>query len=379
MDRIYFDNAATTPLSPEVIAEMDYWMREGFGNPSSIHAEGRKARAAIEDARKRIAQYLNASIGEVFFTSCGTESSNMALKCAVRDLGVKHIISSPIEHHCVLHTLDHLEQYNDVKVQFAAIDRSGRVQLDHLRQLLENSSEGTLVTLMHANNEIGTLLPLEEVAALCSQYGVLFHSDTVQTIAHFPIDVQKTKISFLAGSAHKFHGPKGIGFIYINSDNPIDPFVDGGGQERNMRAGTENIYGIRGMAKALELAVKEMDERIAYISDLRQYMKGKLTDLIPGISFLGDQEHFLYTVLSVNFPAHPKNELLLLNLDMEGISASGGSACTSGAETSSHVLNRIQVAEDTKTIRFSFSHYNNRSEVDQVVHKVVKILDLVTV
>lgn len=377
MNRIYLDNAATTPLDPEVIKEMTLWMKEYYGNPSSIHAEGRKVRAGIEESRKQVANYLNASIGEIFFTSCGTESNNMALKCSVRDLGVNRIISSPIEHHCILHTLDHLKKNYQVEIEMLHVDSQGRVDLDQLEDLLKNNTHKTMVSLMHANNELGTLLPLDKVSAMCIEYQAYFHSDTVQTVAHFPFDVQAVPISFMAGSAHKFHGPKGVGFIYINNDNHIDPFIDGGGQERNMRAGTENVYGIRGMSKALSMAADEMKERTAYIMELRNYLKEQLIATIPGIHFLGDQEYYLYTVLSCNFPAHPKNELLLLNLDMEGISASGGSACTSGAESSSHVLSEVNSDPTTKTVRFSFSHFNTIQDLDELMQKLIKILDLV--
>ncbi len=377
MDRIYLDNAATTPLDPEVIKEMTLWMKEYYGNPSSIHAEGRKVRAGIEEARKQVANYLNASIGEIFFTSCGTESNNMALKCSVRDLGVDRIISSPIEHHCILHTLDHLKKNSQVEIEMLNVNAQGQVDLTQLEELLKNSGHKTMVSLMHANNELGTLLPFEKVSAMCLEHNAYFHSDTVQTVAHFPFDVQATPISFMSGSAHKFHGPKGVGFIYINSDNNIDPFIDGGGQERNMRAGTENVYGIRGLSKALTMAVDEMKERTAFIKGLRNYLKKQLITTIPGIKFLGDQENYLYTVLSCNFPKHPKNELLLLNLDLEGISASGGSACTSGAESASHVLYEVQADPTTKTIRFSFSHFNTTQHLDTLMEKLIKILDLV--
>ena len=253
--RIYFDNAATTPIAPEVVAIMTEVMTETYGNPSSVHREGRTARSLIEKARKTIANCINASIGEIFFTSGGTESSNMALKCAVRDLGVKRFISSKMEHHCVLHTLEILEQTQGIAIDFVNIDAKGIVDYAHLEDLLKQSEEKTLVSLMHANNELGSLLDLQRVSDLCQEYGAYLHSDTVQTMGHIPIDVEKTKINFLTGGAHKFHGPKGVGFIYINGETSIKPYLDGGSQERNMRGGTENIYGIIGMAKALELSL----------------------------------------------------------------------------------------------------------------------------
>ncbi len=370
------DNAATTPLCEEAIEAMLPLMRNHFGNPSSIHAEGRTVRAAIEDARKRVARCFNASIGEIFFTSGGTESNNMALKCAVRDLGVKRIISSPTEHHCVTHTLDVLE-HEAVAVQFVQVDERGRIEYDDLERLLQMPfSEGkTLVSLMHANNEIGTVQDMERISMLCQKYGAFYHSDTVQTIGHLPIDVSKTKIHFLSGGAHKFHGPKGVGFIYINHDVQIHPFIDGGAQERNMRGGTENVYGIAGMARALELAVENMEERRQHIEELRSYFMELLLENFEDVQFNGDYDgEYLYTVISVSFPPSAKSDLLLLLLDMAGVSASGGSACSSGAETGSHVLSAIGADPKRKSVRFSFSHYNTREEIDFVVGKLKELM-----
>lgn len=372
MNRVYFDNAATTPISEEVVNAMLPVLRGQFGNPSSIHAEGRSVRAVIESARKIVAQAIGASTAEIFFTSGGTESNNMAIKCAVRDLGVQRIISSPTEHHCGLHAIETVEKTNGVEVIWLPVDERGRLDYQALEAALANSDgKKTLVSLMHANNEIGTMLDLERVSALCQQYGALFHTDSVQTAGHFPIHVQQTPIHFLSGAAHKFHGPKGVGFIYINGDAPIKPFIDGGAQERNMRGGTENVYGIVGLAKALEFATLHMEERTAQILDVRNYMKSRLLEEFEDIQFNGDHDgDCLYTVLSVSFPASPKNELLLLNLDISGVSCSGGSACSSGAEKGSHVLEAIGADPDRKSIRFSFSHYNTREEVDFVVAKL---------
>ena len=372
--RVYLDNAASTPLGEEVIEAMLSAMKGLYGNPSSIHAEGRQGRAAIETARKTVARRLGASIGEIFFTSGGTEASNTALKCAVRDLGVKRIISSPTEHHCVLHTLEYLEKQDGVHVVWLHVDEEGRVDYFQLENLLREGNVPTLVSLMHANNEIGTLLDLERVSALCKEHGALFHSDTVQTVAHFPIDLAKTYVSFLSGSAHKFHGPKGVGFLYMNSENIVRPFLHGGAQERNMRAGTENTHGIVGMARALDLAYEELDARRTYIESLRHYLKEQLRSNFEGLQFHGDQDHYLYTVLNVSFPPSPKAELLLLNLDINGISASGGSACASGVDVGSHVLTAIGADPDRKAIRFSFSHYNTLEELDFVVEQVRKSL-----
>lgn len=349
-------------------------MRQNNGNPSSIHADGRKARAAVEQARKQVAKLLNASIGEIFFTSGGTESNNMALKCAVRDLGVQRIISSPIEHHCILHTLEALEVNNLVQVDYVHLDEKGRVEVAHLEALLQNSNQKTLVSLMHANNEIGTMIDLDVISQLCQQYGALFHSDTVQTMGYYPIDVSKTKINFLAGAAHKFHGPKGVGFIYINGNNIIKPFIDGGAQERNMRGGTENIYGIIGLAKALELAYNNLEERRLHIQSVRDYLKDQLETHFEDLQFNGDVENGHYKLLSVSFPPSPKNEMLLFNLDIAGISVSGGSACSSGADQGSHVIAALHKDSDRTTIRFSLSHLNTQEEVDVVIEKLKAML-----
>ncbi len=371
--RIFFDNAATTPLSAEVIQVMLKAMQENNGNPSSIHAEGRKARAAVEQARKQVAKCLNASIGEIFFTSGGTESNNMALKCAVRDLGVQRIISSPIEHHCVLHSLETL-QGSTTEVAFLNLESSGKPDMAHLEALLQQSDKKTLVSLMHSNNEIGVMIDLDQTAALCQQYGAYFHSDTVQTMGYFPIDVSRTKISFLAGSAHKFYGPKGIGFIYINNDNIVKPFIDGGAQERNMRGGTENIYGIIGLAKALELAYENLPAWRAHTTQIRDYLKQQLEANFEGIRINGNPAHGHYKVLSVAFPPSPKSDMLLFNLDIAGISVSGGSACSSGSNVASHVIAALNQDSDFTTIRFSFSHLNTKAEVDYAIEKMKAII-----
>lgn len=374
-DRIYFDNAATTPLHPEVIEVMTCMMREQFGNPSSIHEEGRIVRAAIEDARKRIARYLNASIGEIFFTSGGTESSNMALKCSVRDLGVERVVSSPTEHHCVSHPLHELGKAG-LEVELLHVDSLGRIDLDELRSLLEkDTGKKTMLSLMHANNEIGTMIDLDAVAGICAEADVLFHSDTVQTVGHFPIDVSKTRISFLTGGAHKFHGPKGVGFIYINSDNMVRPYLDGGSQERNMRGGTENVYGIAGMAKALDLACESLDEDMVHIRALRSSFLGELRSNFEDIRINGDLHgKSLYTVLSVSFPRTARSDMLLMAMDINGISVSGGSACSSGAEQQSHVLQAIGADPERKTIRFSFSKFNTMDEVHRAIAVMKEIL-----
>ncbi len=375
--KIYFDNAATTPLDERVLTAMLPYLRGNFGNPSSIHALGRQSRAAIEKARKTVAHFLNASIGEIFFTSGGTESNNMALCGAVRDLGVQHIISSPLEHHCILHTLERIQQDHHTQIHFVELQANGQVDLTHLEQLLQSIEGKKLVSLMHSNNEVGNLLPLEQVAQLCHNHHSLFHSDTVQTFGYYPINVQATPISFLSGSAHKFHGPKGIGFIYINSDNHIHPFLQGGSQERNMRAGTENLYGIVGLGKAVEIAAQEMEADIKYLSELKQYFVSQLETHFPAVTFNGDclgRAHC--KVLNVAFPKSKKSDLLLLNLDIAGICASGGSACSSGVDVGSHVIGSLPTSDpEAAHVRFSFSKFNTKEEVDVVMEMLIKILE----
>ncbi len=370
--RIYFDNAATTPIDPEVIEAMQVALRDHYGNPSSIHAEGRAVRALIEEARKSVARHIGASTAEIFFTSGGTESNNMAIKGAVHDLGVRRIISSSLEHHCGLHAIESVARSAGVQVVMLPVDGMGRVDLDTLDQLLAESPETrTLVSLMHANNEIGTMVDLARLSAICLAHGALLHSDTVQTVGHFPINVRETPLHFLSGAAHKFHGPKGVGFIYINHAVALKPFIDGGAQERNMRGGTENVYGIVGLAKALDLACAHMDERKQQISTVREHLLQRLQQEFSDVAFNGDVHgSSLYTVLSVSFPPSPKNELLLLSLDIAGVSCSGGSACSSGAEHGSHVLEAIAADPARKTIRFSFSHLNTVEEADAVVEKL---------
>jgi cysteine desulfurase len=376
VQRVYLDNAATTPISDEVIDVMLTAMRGNYGNPSSIHAEGRNARALIEAARRTVAQSIGASPSEIFFTSGGTESNNMALKRSVLDLGVRRIVSSRIEHHCGLHSMEALEREQGVEVVWLKLDELGRIDYQELEEVLSGDPQvKTLVSLMHANNEIGTMIDLERVSAICRQSNALFHSDTVQTIGHFPIDVQQTPVHFLSGSAHKIHGPKGAGFIYINPESPLKPYIDGGTQERNMRAGTENVYGIIGLATALELATHHLEARKSHIEGLKRHLQQRLKETIPDLKFNGDVDgNSLYTVLSVLFPPSPKNELLLLSLDIAGVSASGGSACTSGSEKGSHVLEAIGTDPGGKAVRFSFSHYNTMEEVDFTVDKIRKIL-----
>ena len=368
MDRIYFDNAATTSLDPLVLEAMMPYLTDKFGNPSSIYSYGRETRMAIEQARKTVAKILNAHPAEIFFTSGGTESSNTAIVAAVRDLGCKHIISSAVEHHAVLHSVENLAKLGLAKTSYVNILPDGHIDLEHLEALLSESSEKTLVTLMHANNELGNILDMDAVGNLCKKYGAVFHSDTVQTVGHFPFDLRNTPVHFVTGAAHKFHGPKGVGLLYINENVKIKPLVHGGGQERNMRAGTENLYGIVGFAKALELATANYEQDAAHIRSLKFYMHDQLKKNMPGVSFNGDVfGRSLYTVLSVSFPKSEKSEMLLFNLDINNICASGGSACTSGADQGSHVIRAINNNPNQVTVRFSFSKHNTKAEVDKVV------------
>jgi cysteine desulfurase len=375
MERIYFDNAATTALDPEVLEAMLPYMTTHFGNPSSIYSYGRETRLAIETSRKTVARLLNAHPGEIFFTSGGTESNNTAILSSIRDLGCRHIISSPIEHHAVLHTIEHYACGENVTSSFVKLLPDGHVDLADLEEQLKDQKERCLVSLMHANNEIGNLLDIDAVGNLCKQYNAIFHSDCVQTVGHYPLDLRKTPVHFISGAGHKFHGPKGVGILYVNDNIRVKPFIFGGGQERNMRAGTENLYGIVGFAKALELAYARVDEEHSYILSLKNYMREKLVATIPNVGFNGDSEgRCLYTVLSVAFPKTEKSEMILFNLDINQICVSGGSACSSGADQGSHVIRAINNDPNKVTVRFSFSRHNTREEVDAVVSKLTELI-----
>ncbi len=368
--KVYLDNAATTPLAPEVMQEMFAVMQDKFGNPSSIHSYGREVRAMIEQSRKTIAGLFNVTPGEIIFTSGATEANNMVLRCSVRDLGVKHIISSPIEHHAVEHTLHEMENEGQVNVHWLNVDRHGCIDLNELEKLLA-ANENVLVSLMHANNEIGTLHPINEIGNLCRKHNAIFHSDTVQTVAHYKLNLKEIPVDFITCSAHKFHGPKGIGFLYTNNRLHLKPMITGGSQERNMRGGTENVYGIAGMTKALQLAYQQLEKEQGQISALRSYMINRLKKDFPDVEFNTDiHNESLYTVLNVSFPACDFAEMFLFNLDIQGIAASGGSACSSGSSTGSHVLNAIGADASRPAVRFSFSRYNTIEEVDYVMEKL---------
>ncbi|MEJ7558367.1 MAG: cysteine desulfurase family protein [Pedobacter sp.] len=377
MNRIYLDNAATTPLDPIVIAEMVNVMNTYYGNPSSIHAQGREVRTLIENARKSVSATLNATPAEIFFTSGGTEADNTAIRCGIAAFNIKHAITSKIEHHAVEQTLKMLLKDGTIdKLSFVNVDAKGNIDYEHLEELLQNN-ERSFVSLMQANNELGTLTDIDRIGDICEQYNAIYHCDTVQTMGHYKHDVRKLKAHFIVCAAHKLHGPKGVGFLYVNHTVKISPMIFGGAQERNMRGGTENVYGIVGLAKALEIAYREMDSHQAHIQGLKDYMKEKLTREISDLFFNGetDADKSLYTVLNVSFPAMDMSDMLLFNLDINGISASGGSACSSGSNIGSHVLTGIGADPNRPSVRFSFSKYNTREEIDFVVEKVKEIVE----
>lgn len=374
--KVYLDNAATTPLDPEVFEAMKPFMMEDFGNPSSTHSHGRKVRAAIESSRKKIAELLHCTPGEIIFTSGGTEADNTLIVSGIHTYGIKHAISTPIEHHAVTHTLEVLEKKGVVELHHVNLDEKGHVDLTHLEQLLKQYPNA-LVSLMHANNEIGNLLDIQRVGELAKEHKAFFHSDTVQTMGHYPHDMKNLHVCGMTAGAHKFHGPKGAGFMYIRKDRKIGQFIHGGAQERNMRGGTENTYGIIGLAKALEISYRDMAEHEHHIRGLKARMIQKLTETIPGVSFHGDSDNLdrsLYTVLNVSLPESDDNSMLLFNLDLQGISASGGSACSSGASTGSHVLSALYPESKRGAVRFSFSKYNTAEEVDFVADKLAEII-----
>ena len=371
MTRIYFDNASTSPVDQRVLDRMTDLLTHQYGNPSSIHHHGRIARSLVEESRKQIANVLGASIGEIFFTSSATEANNMILKNAVEHLGVNHLVTSPTEHPCVLNSIQYLKEKHTIAVTYLNVDSQGNPDLKQLADSLQDGQQRSLVSLMHGNNELGTITDIAAVSEICSASGALFHCDTVQTLGKVPLDVNAVNFSFLCGSAHKFHGPKGIGFFYMNMENLIPPYIHGGAQERNMRAGTENLYGIAGMADALDIAVEEMDHNKAHILKLREHFKQRIDRDLKDVEYNGNQEdNFLHHILSVSFPATERADMLMFNLDISGISASSGSACSSGIEADSHVLVATGRAGNRKTIRFSFSKYNTIEEVDVVVDKL---------
>ena len=369
MIKVFFDNAATTPMAPEVIDVMTDIMKNHYGNPSSQHSFGRATRSIIETSRKKIADFLNTSPGNIFFTSGGTEADNMAIKCGIKDHNITHAITSKLSHHAVLHPLEELEKSGVIKLSYVEVNEKGQVSLSNLKELLE-SHPRTFVSILHANNEIGTIQDITAIGDICKEHNAIFHSDTVQTMAHYRYDLQKINVDFIAASAHKFHGPKGIGFVYISDNIKISPLLSGGSQERNMRAGTENLIGIAAISHAMEMAYEKMEEETEYIKGIKSHMIAELKKHIPQVKFNGmcdDIDNSLYTVLSCSFTETPIAEMLLFNLDIKGIACSGGSACTSGSNKGSHVIQEINPNSKRPSVRFSFSKYNTIEEVDYVV------------
>lgn len=373
MKKVYLDSAATTQLRPEVITSMQYALASSYGNPSSSHGFGRTAKTAIERARKTVAKYLNAHPAEIIFTSGGTEADNMILRCSVRDLGVKTIITSKIEHHAVLHTAQALATEYDIELQFVELNSVGNPDLTHLESLLKMDGSKKLVSLMHVNNEIGNTIDIAAIGNLCEKYGALFHSDTVQSIGHYPCDVQKTKAHFLTAAAHKFHGPKGVGFAYIKRNTGLKPLILGGSQERGFRAGTEPFHNIVGLEVAIIAAYDNLEEESNYVTELKRYFIEKIATVIPNVAFnglSGDMEKSTYTLVNVRLPFDQEKSLMLLfHLDINGIACSKGSACQSGSDIGSHVLAEILSPEELEkpSLRFSFSKYNTKEELDYVI------------
>lgn len=374
--RVYLDNAATTAMDDRVIEAMLPFMRQHYGNPSSVHSHGREVRSAIEKARKKVAELLNASPAEIFFTSGGTEADNTALVCGIETHGIKHAITSPIEHHAVLHTLEDCAKKGKVKLSLLDVNKKGEINLDQLRELLQ-ANPNSLVSLMHANNEIGNINDLAAIGGMTKEHGAFFHSDTVQTMGHFVHDLKNLPVDAIVAGGHKFHGPKGSGFLYVRKDKKIHPFIHGGAQERNMRGGTENVIGIVGIAKALELAYEDMAGHRAHIEGLKKHFIESLQYHLPEVGFNGlsaDFDKSLYTVLNVSLPPSEENRgMLLFNLDLHGISASGGSACSSGATVGSHVLRAINHDPERESVRFSFSRFTTKEEIDYTVEKLKEL------
>lgn len=372
---IYFDNAATSPLRKEVIESINEVLLETYGNPSSNHSFGRKAKNIIENSRKIIASELNASPQEIIFTSGGTESDNMLLRSAVEDLDVKTIISTKIEHHAILHALDYLEKKN-ISIVYLPIDKNGEFKYQDLENALSFDNSKKLVSLMHVNNEIGNMIDLEYVSKICQSKGALFHTDAVQSIGHFKIDLTKIRVDFLSAAAHKFHGPKGVGFSFIRKNSGLNPFILGGSQEKGLRAGTESVHNIVGMSKALELAHKNLEEESRYVKDLKKYAILKINKFFPKSHFNGNcdkDDKSSYNLINVNLPLSPdKKDLLDFQLDLKGIACSKGSACQSGSDKGSHVLKLVVPSEikNRPSLRFSFSSFNDKKEIDFLIQTI---------
>jgi cysteine desulfurase len=375
--RVYLDNAATTPIAPEVFEAMVPFLKNEFGNPSSTHSFGRQAKGTIETSRRKVASLIHSKPSEIIFTSGGTEADNMAFSIAINELGVKRVITSEIEHHAVIHTAEDVCKKNDLEFALVKLTPNGHVDLAHLEELLANSDKKTLVSLMHGNNEIGNLLPLERVSQICRKYNAYFHSDTVQTMAHYNFDLSKLDIDFITGAAHKFHGPKGVGFLYIKNNIKGLPFIHGGSQERGLRGGTENLYGIVGLAKAMEIAYEDLEAHQNHVQGLKSHMISELKKNIDDVGFHGDikPENSLYTVINVCLPKTSKSAMLLFTLDLKGVACSGGSACTSGSAKGSHVLEGIKADTTKPNVRFSFSRYTTKEEVDFAVAVLKEVFE----
>ena len=381
MEKVYLDSAATTQMRPEVITKITEVMQENYGNPSSTHSFGRSAKSLIERARKTIAKQLNVTAAEIIFTSGGTEADNLALNSAVRDLGFRRIITSEIEHHAVLYCVNQLKDCFDIEVEYVKLTAEGEVDLEDLGNRLEHSDVKTLVSLMHVNNEVGNKLDIKKVALLCKQNNALFHSDTVQSIGHYELDLKEIPVDFTAVSAHKFHGPKGVGFAFIRKNSGLKPLIFGGEQERGYRAGTEGLHNIVGLEEAFKLAYQNLEEEKTYTMALKSHFIESLKKEIPGVKFngkSGDLDKSTYTLINVNLPVSEEKALMLLfQLDLKGIACSKGSACQSGSDKGSHVLNAFLPEEDLKTpsIRFSFSKYNTKEEIDYVVKTLKEFIE----
>ena len=375
---VYFDNAATTPISKKVLDKMIPYMEDGFGNPSSIHKRGREIKSVIEKSRSKVADILSCEPGEIFFTSGGTEADNMFIINTVLEKKIDTVITSKVEHHAVLHCCDYLNKTQNINIKYVSINDNGEVDLDDLEKITSNN-KNALVSLMHGNNEIGNINDLKTISKICEKNNVIFHSDTVQTVGHYAIDLNKINIQGIVGSAHKFHGPKGIGFLYLNNKHKISPFIHGGAQERNMRGGTENVYGIVGLSEALTLAYENMTTHKEKIIALKSHMIESLKQKVKGVKFNGlssDLDNSLYTVLNASIPNVDDQQMFLFNLDINNIAASAGSACSSGSDSGSHVLKEIKTEEGFVNVRFSFSKYNSIEEVDYVINKIVEITNL---
>ncbi|WDF61233.1 cysteine desulfurase family protein [Flavobacterium sp. KACC 22758] len=374
MKKVYLDNASTTAMRPEVVQEMTKIMSEDFGNPSSTHSFGRNAKTILELSRKTIAKYLNCSAQEILFTSGGTEADNWILRSAVEDLKVERIITSRIEHHAVLYTVLALQSDYNIQVDYVNVNTDGSIDLTHLSNLLSDEKK-TIVSLMHVNNETGTVLDLERAGVICKQYNALFHSDTVQSVGKTEIDLQKTPVDFILASAHKFHGPKGVGFAFIRKNTGLQPLIFGGEQEKGLRAGTEAVHQIAGMAKALSLSYENLDQERNYISDLKKYLIEQLEIEFPGFRINGKKDDF-YNIINITLPfSSDKTSMLLFSLDMKGIAVSRGSACQSGSIKPSHVLKEMLSEADLKlpNLRISFSHYNTKEDIDWLIESLKSV------